>query len=301
MKKIYSTHIGKVFSLMLAVFIICTVSQKVHATSQIVTLSANGIELTVDLPSEWISVKLQQPYYIMSSVDDVQVVLEIEQSSMKEQEKAHESTYLWIKESEPDTTFFEKLPDITTELGTFEVCSLVYGETKTETSITAFCKLNYRYIYVITLRGEEGVSYELLQKFISATLVSVPYQWDPFALGLTAFLLAVGLVSIIRQIRIKHFGIKTTGVIVGVNMSGKWAAVKISYLLENGEKIEGIHDMIGVVGMYYGNKVGETVEISYLPKKPNIPHILIYKGGYITGIFLVLVATGGICLMMFLL
>ena len=83
----------------------------------------------------------------MMKLNGTSVSLQIDKSTVKKRTKLYKA----LKKDKPDSTFFEKIPDITIEDNKFSVTKTIYDNAMDNPSavINATTKLNYRYVYSI--------------------------------------------------------------------------------------------------------------------------------------------------------
>jgi len=264
-------------------------------------LSENGVDVILDLPQNCIVDERTRPYWLMASFEGMQVVLEITDGTPEKQANFVRRVYEGLLESYPDTTYFEELPDIVTDMGVFTVRKIIYENVngKMATSLQAFCRVNYRYIYSITLRMDAEIDYDALKYFTTAMIVKTSFQWPLEMLLLTYCCAFVGLFIILFNYGKKHFRLRTSGTIIGVRGHSKSNTVLISYLSEDGTEIVGEHNMIAPGAIPYMRKNGKKVEISYSIKRPSDVNIISSKAGYIVGGLFLIMAIFGLYLMIF--
>jgi len=282
---------GKIFIVLQLLFVISAISQTAYAAEEKTVLTENGIRLETVLPPECAEIDSLRSRLILMSLEDISVSLEIEDISIEKKQRREQETYQWLKGRDSSTTF-EELPDISTPAGVFKVNKLIYDSNgNLTTSLTAFCNLNYRYIYVITLRNKGDIPYEIIQKFTAVSVTSTPLKVNYMMVCVIAVFALVGLYYIVSDISEKHFGNRTTGVITGIHQYRKSAGIIISFYLPDGRMVLGEHTTLSIMGLIYKSRVGETIPITYLEKNPANINIISDKSGYVTGLLFILFAT----------
>lgn len=121
------------------------------ANEKTVIMSENGIQIEVLIPSEATDVEQHYDNFVMMKLNGTSVSLQIDKSTVKKRTKLSERVYKALKKDKPDSTFFEKIPDITIEDNKFSVTKTIYDNAMDNPSavINATTKLNYRYVYSI--------------------------------------------------------------------------------------------------------------------------------------------------------
>jgi len=283
--------------------------------SQAVTLSKRGITVDVPLQDDSLSIEQTNDSHIIVRKNNLQTVLSLEKTSVARKAKWEKDFSIsFQKDYEKYVVNFEELPDIVTESATFKVRKFTYYE-KVEnpenaeklTKITAFCKVDYRYIYVIeigstghtTERSKVNITADMLADFTSHIVTKLPYQYhvprEILIMGI-AFIFG-GILVILNEIRIKRFRRIAIGTIIGYETSGRRSVgIIIKYQLPNGKESQGKAIVSFLEGIFwsgfYKDKTGSTVKISYSEKNPRFVNIISIKSGYFFGIFCIL---SGLC------
>jgi len=291
----------RVCTLILVLLICGALSISASAAGESLVLSENGVEVRLNLPDGAAVYSQISTDHSIVYFGETQVVLEIEDTSVKKQLDFEKRVFEGLLQSYPGTTFFEELPELVTDMGTFTVCKLTYNDHNDEqsVSITAFCKLNYRYIYSITLRATGDVDYNLISQFANADVVKTARQFDMTMVGFVIAYLALGLLIIGNTFRKKHRRTRAMGTIVDFRRGRKSVSVVISYRTEDGEKKTGEHSFSTLGYLQFARSEGAEVEITYSEKKPRKVHIVAAKDGYIFGLVFVALAVWFACMMVF--
>ena len=287
----------------------------INATARTITLSKRGIEVDIPLQDTALSINQTSNHHIIARKENVQAILSLERATVFGKAKREKDFFAsFQKDFENYIVNFEELPDIVTESTTFKVRKFTYYE-KVEnpknaeklTTITAFCKVNYRYIYVIKLgstghiteRSKVNITADMLADFTSHIVTKRPYQYQvPIEMLVMAIAFVFGgILVILNEIRIKRFRRIAIGTIIGYETSGRRSiGIIIKYQLPNGKEVQGKAIVSFLEGIFwsgfYKDKTGSTVKISYSEKNPRFVNILSIKSGYFFGIFCIL---SGLC------
>ena len=97
----------------------------------------------------------------------------------------------------------------------------------------------------------------------------------------------------------KNLWEKSTGVITGFRTLPRITIISITYILENGKRVDAEFDVIPIGAVPYLQKEGEEVDISYSRRNPKKIDILSNKTGIIMGIFILCIAIAGTYIMIF--
>ena len=283
--------------------------------SQAVTLSKRGIIVDIPLQDDSLSIEQTRDSHIIVRKNNAQTVLSLERASVAKKARWEKDfSVSFQKDYEKYIVNFEELPDVVTESATFKVRKFTYYE-KVEnpenaeklTTITAFCKVNYRYIYVIELgstghvteRSKVNITADMLADFTSHIVTKRPYQYqvpiEMLIMGI-AFIFG-GILVILNEIRIKRFRMTAIGTIIGYEKSSRRSVgIIVKYQLPNGKEIQGKAIVSFLEGIFwsgfYKDNSGSTVKISYSEKNPRFVNIISIKSGYFFGIFCVF---SGLC------
>lgn len=297
---VYKWNLMLVF-LLLFLVLAAVLPQKAAAAEQSVTLSENGMELVVELPPGVDSIDAVSPEFVIVTMGDLHITLEIEDKTVNEKEKFIQRVHTSMMESYPQTTTeLEELPDLVVGENTFLVRSYGYEGPSGEqiTTMEAFCELNYRYIYTIGLRGEEA-GYDSLYDFAVVTKTKTAFQPNPVMLALAVASFAVGVWMIAHEFWQKNFRQKTVGIVEGVESHWRSMSIKVSYRMHNGGLALGEYTTLGIAAMRYMNRIGKEVEISYSEQKPTSINVLAVKMGYIAGAVFIALALFAAYVMIF--
>jgi hypothetical protein len=253
------------------------------------------------LPPDCVVEPQTDPAHVVAELDGVQIILEIRDTSTQAYTDTLIKIYDGQKQRHPDIARLEELPDLAADLGVFTVRSITYADEGAEpaTALYAYCKLNYRYIYCITLRDKDEVPHEMPALFTSATVYDKPFEWIPDMMAAVSGCVILGLFFILNDVRKKHFRSRVTGVIIDAQVYVRGATVFVAYRPDGGAEITGEEKVVSLAGRSYARKKGRAVEISYSEKKPHKVHIISYKEGYVLGMYFLGMAALGVYLMLF--
>jgi hypothetical protein len=187
-------------------------------------------------------------------------------------------------------------------MGTFTIFKLAYNDQNNQwaTSLAAFCKLNFRYIYTITLHSAGDIDAERLLPFTSGTITKTPLVLSGELLVFASLYAMLGFVMISIELYKKHVWPRTTGVVVGFETRRRYVDVLVAYQTEDGEGITGVCNMT-FGRLFYVKHKGDEVEITYSPRKPRRINMASNKSAYICGLIFLGIAAGSIWLMVFVL
>jgi hypothetical protein len=270
----------------------------VSARGQAITLSENGVRVSLDLPAGSV-VSYNNGNVVI--LEDPSATVEIEDSSVKERIDFETRVCEGLKAGDPDT-LLEELPGLETDMGEFTMMRLTYNDHNDEkaTTLTVFCELNYRYIYTVTLRRIGEIDESELLPFLSGAVTKTPIRFEPVMLAVTAATALVGLLIILLEFRQKHCWLRARGIITGYVSLRKTTAILVSYRTENGEEVTGSHNIAGAIGLaVYSRHKDQEVEITYSPRRPMNVNLALYKGTYICGLLLLALAAVFVYLMIF--
>lgn len=267
---------------------------------QTVILSENGIQIEITLPNHVTDVEIFHNNSVIMKLNGATVTLEIDKDTVKNSIKLSESVYKTLNEDKPDTTFFEKIPDVTTDTNNFSITKLIYKNHNAEqsTNIEAVTKLNFRYIYNISIRADKDIPYEIINEFTTFKLTKTKFKLDEGFLILSSGFFIAGLLIIISQIIKKHFWVKSTGTMTDLRRAGKVNYIYITHYLENGKKIDTKSNVSYFSSLLYFQQ-GKSVNISYSRRNPRKVDILSNKTPLIVAVFLWLIAANVIYIMIF--
>ncbi|MCP1223781.1 hypothetical protein [Sebaldella sp. S0638] len=258
-----------------------------YTNKRTVVLYENGIMVEVMLPDGVTNIDRLRDNHISMKLDGVYISLSIESDTVKNRLKIDEKVYKNLKKEKPDTTFYEKMPDIVIKNNKLSSVKTIYADNVT---IDGFGKLNNRYIYSVYIRGNEDISLEILRKFAVFEITKTKFKYAEYPLFLGAMLFLIGMLMIISQVIKKNFWKKSTGVITDYTYGVYVITFSIIYILENDEIIESDFSVRRMGAYSYLQKEGEEVEISYSKRNPKKVDILSSKADIIEGIFILCLA-----------
>ena len=291
----------KILTGILFLFQIYCIPVLADTNKQVVVMSENGIMIEIILPNGITDVVKHSDNFIMMKLNGIDISLKIDKSTVKKKIKLSERVYEQLKKEKPDTTFFEKVPDIVRENNKFSTTKTIYNNAvdKPAAVIEGTTKLNYRYVYSISIRGNKEISYEILNKFTAFKITKTRFKLDKEILFINLGMFLFGMFIIISQIIKKNLWEKSTGVITGFRTLPRITIISITYILENGKRVDAEFDVIPIGAVPYLRKEGEEVDISYSRRNPKKIDILSNKTGIIMGIFILCIAIAGTYIMIF--
>jgi hypothetical protein len=158
--------------------------------------------------------------------------------------------------------------------------------------VVAFCRLNFRYIYTITLRKSGDIDDSQILRFTDGTVTKTLPKLPPEYLVPILIYTLIGLCLLLAEFYRKHFWPHATGVVTACRRRNKSADVLVIFYTSDGKAVTGWQTLL-LGRAFFKRHKDKEVKITYSPKRPHIINISSTKAWYFFGASFLLTGAAG--------